>query len=162
MRVYLLAAAILFASCSAATEVEQTEASKLIVPETSAWGRALSNDEGVTKRFLRTEKTTTEENEDEEDADEEERVLPGTDAAKKLIPKLEKAASSKQLIRQEEEKQFALWFITGRGPSYVAENILKINPLSSTQKGVAVYRRYLEWFKKYKNIIGLRFHTTAK
>ncbi|EGZ29665.1 hypothetical protein PHYSODRAFT_294708 [Phytophthora sojae] len=122
---------------------------------------------GAVTRFLRAEKISKEEkkeSEEDEEAEEEERVLPGTDLAAKLAPKLEKALSNKQLAKTTMDKerwQFALWFIQGKGPSYVAANILKVNPLSSTGKAVAMYHRYVQYFQKYK-FTGIRSHFNTK
>jgi hypothetical protein len=111
----------------------------------------------VARRFLRSEKTT--DAEEETTAEAEERVLPNTAAAKKLIPKLEKALSNNELLAppQKESAQFALWFSKGQGPSYVARHNLKVNPLASTGKAIAVYHRYVEYFHKYVDR-GIKFH----
>ncbi|KAL4099289.1 hypothetical protein PRIC1_007129 [Phytophthora ramorum] len=153
-QVVLLAVAALLASTDAATEIEQ---SKMAVPETPAWviPLAAEGNDGAAKRFLRSETTIA-----EEEADEEERVMPGTAAAEKLIPKLQKVLSNKQLVSQKEETQFALRFVTGRAPGYVAKNILKVDPLSSTGKAIAVYHRYTQWFQQYFSTGGIRFHTS--
>nr|QMU24831.1 PaRXLR7 [Phytophthora agathidicida] len=152
MRVYqvvLLVTASLLATSAAA---DQIEVSKVAVPEAQASNRALATegDNGVTKRFLRSEKTIK----DDED-DSEERMLFGSE---KAVSKLKEIVNNKQLAHTNyhERAQFALWFSQGKGPIFVSD-LLKVNPIKPTGKAYGVYHRYVMYFNQYFGT-GIRLH----
>ncbi|OWZ10295.1 hypothetical protein PHMEG_00016876 [Phytophthora megakarya] len=168
-QILLLSTAVFLATAAIMTKAENNEIS-VSKSEPQAWSHLIIPEKkNGTQRLLRTESTVMIK---EEDASEEERGIPETATTKRVVsnllskiqknPELEKIVNDKQLLKNKENTQFLAWFVTGRTPEYVRENILMVNPLKNTGKGIATYWRYFHWFHALVPLRnpGITFHVS--